>query len=72
MATLTMIFIDRDDAKKSTLSHTALCAQNNTCKMKRKDLTEGTSVVPAKYPPNVKLELLTTLECQKWAELCVL
>ena len=31
---------------------------------KRMDLTENTGVVPAKYPPKVKLELLTTLECQ--------
>ena len=30
---------------------------------KREDLTESTGVVPAEYPPKVKLELLTTLEC---------
>ena len=30
---------------------------------KKEDLTESTSVVPAEYPPKVKLELLTTLEC---------
>ena len=30
---------------------------------KREDLTESTGVVLAKYPPKVKLELLTTLEC---------
>ena len=71
MATLTMIFINCDDAEKSTLSHTALCARNNTCKTKRKDLTENTGVVSAKYPLKVKLELLTTLECQNWGELCV-
>ena len=63
MATLTMIFIDCDDAEKSTLSHTASRARNNTYKTKRKDLTESIGVVPAKYPPKVKLELLTTLEC---------
>ena len=28
---------------------------------KRKDLTKNTSVVPAKYPPNVKLELFSQL-----------
>ena len=31
---------------------------------KKEDLTESIGVVPAKYPPKVKLELLTTLECQ--------
>ena len=39
---------------------------------KREDLTKNTGMVPAKYPPNVKLEFLTTLECQNWGELCVL
>ena len=72
MATLTMIFIDCDDAEKSTLSHTASRVRNNTCKTKRKDLTKSIGVVPAKYPPKVKLELLTTLECQSWGELCTL
>ena len=55
-----------DDAEKSTVSHTASRARNNTCKMKRKDLIESTGMVSAKYPPKVKLELLTTLECQNW------
>ena len=32
-------------------------------KKKKEDLTESTSVVPTKYPLNVKLELFTTLEC---------
>ena len=40
-------------------SHT----RNSTCTIKREDLTESTGVVPAKYSPKVKLELLTTLEC---------
>ena len=48
-------------------SHT----RNNTCTIKREDLTESTSVVLAKYPPKVKLELFKTLECQSWDELCV-
>ena len=30
---------------------------------KKEDLTESTGVVPAEYPPKVKLELLITLEC---------
>ena len=38
---------------------------------KREDLTESIDVVLAKYPPKVKLELLTTLECQSWGKLCV-
>ena len=30
---------------------------------KAEDLKRSTGVVPAKYPPKVKLELLTTLKC---------
>ena len=30
---------------------------------KKDNLTESTGVVLAEYPPKVKLELLTTLEC---------
>ena len=53
-----------DDARKSTVSHMVTCDRNDTCTtQKRKDLIESTSVVPAEYPPKVKLELLTTLEC---------
>ena len=37
---------------------------------KRENLIESTGMVPAKYPLKVKLELLTTLECQSWGELC--
>ena len=36
---------------------------NGTCTTKRKDLTENTGVVPARYPLKVKLDLFTTLEC---------
>ena len=39
---------------------------NNTYTTKREDPTESTSVVSVKYPPKVKLELFTTLECQSW------
>ena len=53
-----------DDAEKSIVSHTDSHARNNTCKTKREDLTESTGMVLAKYPPKVKLELLTTLKCQ--------
>ena len=52
-----------DNAEKTTVSHTASHARNNTCKTKREDLTESTGMVLAKYPPKVKLELRTTLEC---------
>ena len=38
---------------------------------KREDLAESTGVMLAKYPLNVKLELLTTLECQSWGKLYV-
>jgi len=55
-----------DDVEKSTVSHTASHARNNTCKTKREDLIESTGVVPTKYPLKVKLELLTTLEYQSW------
>ena len=66
-----MVCIGDDDAEKSTVSHTASRARNNTCTIKREDLTESIGVVSAKHPPKVKLELLNTLECQNWGELCV-
>ena len=49
MATLTMIFIDCDDAEKSTLSHTASRARNNTYKEKKRPNREhwcGTGQIP--------------------------
>ena len=56
-----------DDAEKSTVSHTVLtCSKQHLHNTKREDLTESTGVVPAKYPPKIKLELLTILECQSW------
>ena len=61
-----------NEAEKSTVSHTVLTSLkqylHNT---KKEDLTESTGVVFVKYPPNVKLELFTTLECQIWGKLCV-
>ena len=48
-----------------------MCSKQHLHNMKREDLAESTGVVPAKYHSNVKLELLTTLECQNWGELCV-
>ena len=54
-----------DDAEKSTVSHTVLTySKQHLYNTKREDLVESIGVVPAKYPPKVKLELLTTLECQ--------
>ena len=61
-----------DDAKKSIVSHTVLrCSKQHLRNTKREDLTKSTGVVPAKSPLKVKLELLTTLECQNLGELCV-
>ena len=57
--------------KKSPVSHTVLARSRQYLHNKREDLAESTSVILAKYPPKVKLEFLTTLECQSWGELCV-
>ena len=54
-----------DDAKKPPVSYTVLTySKQYMHNTKREDLTEGTGVVSAKYPLKVKLEFLTTLECQ--------
>ena len=53
-----------DNAEKSTVSYTVhTYSKQHLHNTKREDLTESTDVVPAKYPPKVKLEFLTTLEC---------
>ena len=53
-----------DDAWKITSEvHGKHAIQRHLRNTKREDLIESTDVVPAKYPPKVKLELLTTLEC---------
>ena len=53
-----------DDAWKITSEvHGKHAIQRHLRNTKRKDLTESTGVVPAKYPSKVKLELLATLEC---------
>ena len=39
------------------------CSKESLAQQKEKDLTESTSVVSAEYPPKVKSELFTTLEC---------
>ena len=58
-----MVFVS-DDTRKSTVSYMVnTCSQWHLHNTKRKDLTESTGVVLAEYPPKVKLELLTTLEC---------
>ena len=59
-----LLSIPLDDAEKSSVSYTALtCSKQCLHNTKREDLAESTGVVPAKYPPKVKLELLTTLKC---------
>ena len=55
-----------DDATQSSYVR-----NNTTYAIKRENPTESTDIVSAKYPPKVKLELFTTLECQNWGELCV-
>ena len=57
--------VPTDDAWKITSEvHGKHAIQRHLRNTKKKeDLTESSGVVPAKYPPNVKLELLTTLEC---------
>ena len=42
--------------KKSPVSCKHSSNQNNTCEKKIEDLKESTGVMPAKNPPNVKLE----------------
>ena len=61
-----------DDAKKNHQWATqSLHACNYTCTTKREGLTKSTGVVLAKYHPKVKLELFTTLKCQRWGKLGV-
>ena len=58
ISVLLMMLENQQWATRQTRDH------NDTCTtQKREDLTESTRVVPAEYPPKVKLELLTTLEC---------
>ena len=53
-----MMLENQQWATRQTRDHNDTCATQ-----KREDLTECTDVVPAEYPPKVKLELLITLEC---------
>ena len=57
-----------DDAKKLSLSCAALtCFKQNLRDGNKENPTESISVVPAKYPPKVNSERIsTTLECQSW------
>ena len=51
-----------DDAKKITSkSHSPRMIEIAPAQQKEEDLTESTSVVTAKYPPKVKLELFSQL-----------
>ena len=57
--------VPSDDAGISTISCTVhTCSKRHLHNTKRENLAESTGVVPAKYPPKVKSEFLTTLECQ--------
>ena len=43
------------------------CSRQNLQNKNKEDLAKSIDVVPAKYPPKVKLERIsTTLECQSW------
>ena len=54
-----------DELEKPPVSYTVLmCSKQHLRNTKREDLVESTGVVPAKYLSKVKLEFLTTLECQ--------
>ena len=54
--------------QKSLVSCAVLtCSRQNLWNRNKENSTESTSVVPAKYPPKVKLERIsTTLKCQSW------
>ena len=54
--------------QKSSVGCTVLtCSRQNLQNINKEDLAKSTGVVPAKYPPKVKLERIsTTLECQSW------
>ena len=53
-----------DDAWKITSEvHGKHTTQQHLHNTKRKDLTESTGAVLAKYPSKVKLKLLSTLKC---------
>ena len=45
-------------------------SKRNLRNRNKEDLAESTGVVPAKYPPKVKLERISTiLECQNWEKI---
>ena len=47
--------------KISLVSYTILTLEKVICATKRKDLTESIGVMPAEYPPKIKLELFSQL-----------
>ena len=61
----------RDDAEKSSVSHTVFARSKQYLHNKKRWPNREHWCSAAKYPSKVKLELLTTLECQSWGELCV-
>ena len=56
------IYIYIDDVVKITSEpHNPRALEARPAQQKREDLTESTGVVPAKYPPKVKLEIFSPL-----------
>lgn len=57
------ISMDADGTENNTTneSHAPHSTANGTCTTKRNNLAESTGVVPAEYPPKVKLELFSLL-----------
>ena len=52
-----------DDAEIITSEPHGSCTLETIPAQQKEKTSQSTSVVPAKYPPKVKLELLTTLKC---------
>ena len=60
-----LLGIHYDDDEKPPIGYTVLTySKQHLHNTKREDLAESTGVVPAKYPPKIKLEFLITLEYQ--------
>ena len=61
MVLLQKLIMNDDAVKYHQWVAQHLHTQNSTCTISKEDLIESTSVVPAKYSPNVKLELFSQL-----------
>ena len=53
--------VAHDAEEITSKSHSPRALEIAPARQKREDLTEDTGVVPAKYPPKVKLELFPQL-----------